>query len=111
MRRKEETAMTEEKRKKIDDFTYYADNTFWFDVNGYVDSLVKTVNKEIERKLAEVGYIKVVRCKDCKYWSPPRDEEDCGYGWCSLTGYIAVKVDYCSQAERYMTERAVEEND
>ncbi len=91
--------MTEEKREKFDEF------------NDYVDSLMKNIiNEKIERRLIEVGringYIKVVRCKDCKYCMKADRYEL----WCRRHGSpprITTADDCCSLGER----KEVETND
>jgi len=53
------------------EFSYFSE----LDVNGYVDKVVKCVNrlidedalKKVEDQLAEYGYVKVVRCRDCRF--------------------------------------------
>jgi hypothetical protein len=88
-----------QERKYVADFTYMADNYIKFDVSGYVDSLVKNIDEEIERQLAEAGFIKVVRCKDCKFWQDNNGgypHEDCKWNHDETPD----EDDYCSGGER-----------
>ena len=50
---------------------------------------------EFKRLAAQMGYVLVVRCKDCKYYKP--DEYECGCDY----GLPCVKADdFCSYGER-----------
>lgn len=57
-----------------------------FNIEDFVDKYVERVNREIdqrvldkvEHRLAEYGYVKVVRCRDCKYYDGEPDMESLG---------------------------------
>ena len=64
--------------------------------NGMIRGLV-----EAQRLMLETETIEVVRCKDCKYFTPQPDTiEAC----CDLTYSRALPDDYCSYAERRESE-------
>ena len=48
------------------------------------------------REAPDVDAVKVVRCKDCKYWEKPYGWN----GWCDEHGIPAEEDDFCSWAER-----------
>ena len=56
-----------------------------------------TTIDELEERMDEIGFVCVVRCRDCKYHS-----HDAGYGrdWCNRTsGVFRVEPhDFCSKA-------------
>jgi hypothetical protein len=60
-------------------------------------------DKEIKCKdyICKTDYVKVVRCKDCKYMSNDGACNKCFKGIYSIAGYNAVHLyDFCSYGER-----------
>ena len=59
-------------------------------IQGFVDKYVERINREIdeqalakvEHRLAEYGYVKVVRCRDCEKWHPFDMKDGMVYGEC-----------------------------
>lgn len=64
------------------------------EVKAYMDTLVDAFIEDGE-ELAEL--VKVVRCKDCRYYSPIDEDKPfpCAYGL-----YMCNKDDFCSYGER-----------
>lgn len=46
----------------------------------------------------QLGYVKVIRCKDCKWWSDKKSYRD--YSMCVDYERAMSESDYCSRAER-----------
>lgn len=79
-----------------------------FNIEDFVDKYVERVNREIdqralgkvEHRLAEYGYVKVVRCRDCIYYE--QDPYPIDPGWpmmCERTGDDMVEPDgFCAWA-------------
>lgn len=72
--------LTDEQWDMIQDVDLEKTNNVWFHTKH---------NKEVE-------FVKVIRCKDCKYYNEK-------YGWCDC--YLLMHLDtseddYCSKAER-----------
>lgn len=53
---------------------------------------------EFKRMAAQMGYVLVVRCKDCKYYKP--DEYEFGCECDSGLVYVKANDDFCSYGER-----------
>ena len=75
-----------------------------FNIYDFVDKYVERVSRvidemaleKLERELAEYGYVKVVRCRDCA--NPSFDEF--GGGWCNENCREVKPWDYCAWAKR-----------
>jgi|GEM_PF-4763188 len=81
-----------------------------FDLDKITDEYMRRVNAAtdelMDEKLASIGYVKVVRCGDCKHATPDTSGRKCyeGYLWCDeLTegiGFSVAPSDFCAWGER-----------
>lgn len=77
----------------------------WVDVQGKKAQAEISVSN-IAARLAELGYVKAVRCAECKR---PEHREP-GMVWCPLRlGSWMVETDYCSEGERVVAKNATGE--
>lgn len=63
----------------------------------FMESLMKTINEEIECRLTEVG-IKVVMCKDCQYYVA--DDKINSLKFCELSDRPRDEDFYCKFGKR-----------
>lgn len=78
--------IAEEKARKATDIGYHA----------FLDGYLTLTQKNLD-EMPAADVVEVVRCKDCKYFTPQPDTiEAC----CDLTYSRALPDDYCSYAER-----------
>lgn len=71
--------------------------------NSYKDCVPVSILQDAVEQLSDPDRVKVVRCRDCRYWKPPSKEEiedGCTYGRCSDTGAGCDAIDFCSSGER-----------
>lgn len=68
--------------------------------------IVAATDELMDEKLASIGYVKVVRCRDCKHATPDTSGRKYyeGYLWCDeLTegiGFSVAPSDFCAWGER-----------
>lgn len=73
-------------------------------------NLVYTVNKQvlkdqalmIEKELAELGYVKVIRCRDCRFYQPKEGAMlSCKFEYHGFTQWKLAEPDgFCAWAKR-----------
>lgn len=76
-----------------------------FNIEDFVDKYVERVNREIdqrvldkvEHRLAEYGYVKVVRCRDCRHFITISAIE---ISFCARVDYEVMPDDFCSYGKR-----------
>ena len=75
--------------------------------NGYSDTFDKSLIIALVDEAPTVDAVPVIRCKDCKWWSPNRETciEWADYCFregrnCILTHFSCRESDYCSWAKR-----------
>lgn len=74
-----------------------------FSIEDFVDKYVERVNREIdqrvldkvEHRLAEYGYVKVVRCRDCKFCMAYM-----AGAYCDYMAHAVEPDGFCSWGER-----------
>lgn len=86
-------------------------NTMDF-VNKYAERISRVIDEEtlanVEHQLAMYGYVKVVRCQDCKYWRRFYPESEQRFGTCRVWRYTTRFDGYCHNASRADGERQSE---
>ncbi len=62
----------------------------------YAERISRVIDEQtlanVEHQLAEFGYVKVVRCRDCKYFA--------WFGWCNRHDIGTSEKRYCAWSER-----------
>ena len=89
----------------LPEFSYRAE----FDLSSYMDEYTKRVQRAIdeqvlhncERELEGFGYVKVVRCRDCKWFKDYENTFEPDLGYCSEHDREEVRGSwFCAWAER-----------
>ena len=71
-------------------------------VSKYAERISRVIDEEtlanVEHQLAMYGYVKVVRCQDCKYWRRFYPESKQRFGTCRAWRYTMRYDGYCHNA-------------
>lgn len=66
------------------------------DILDYAPTIDRPTRSQFKRMAAQLGYEKVVHCKDCKHRDPEDERCDCG---CWHTPFTTNDNDFCSYGE------------